>query len=77
MREGRAASAALTTPAETAARAIADAILSAEAPMRNPCDPMGDGLLSAWRATSDEDMMQSMLAAFTPAMGKGSESDGS
>jgi NAD(P)-dependent dehydrogenase (short-subunit alcohol dehydrogenase family) len=77
VREGRAASAALTTPAETAARAIADAILSSEVPLRNACDPMGEGLLTAWRATSDEEMMQSMLAAFTPLEGKGSESDGS
>jgi NAD(P)-dependent dehydrogenase (short-subunit alcohol dehydrogenase family) len=77
VREGRAASAALTTPAQTAARAIADAILNAEAPLRNACDPMGEGLLTAWRATSDEEMMQTMLAAFTSVSAKGSKSDGS
>ena len=54
---------AVTSP-EDAARAIADAILDDRAPLRNPCDPMGEGLLSAWRASDDETMMSGMLSLF-------------
>jgi NAD(P)-dependent dehydrogenase (short-subunit alcohol dehydrogenase family) len=49
-----------TAPAE-AARAIADAILDDEGPLRYGCDPMSIGLLAAWRGTSDEEMMRQML----------------
>jgi hypothetical protein len=50
-----------TTPAADAARAIADAILDDDGPMRSGCDPMAVGLLDAWRVTSDEQMMRGML----------------
>ncbi len=64
VRANRALAAELTTPARDAAREIVDAILDEAAPLRNPCDPMGSGLLASWRATSDEEMMQPMLALF-------------
>ncbi len=54
---------AVTSP-EEAARAIADAILDDHAPLRNPCDPMGAGLLAAWRDSDDETMMSGMLSLF-------------
>jgi len=50
-----------TTPAADAARAIADAILDDDGPLRHGCDPMAVGLLDAWRVTSDEQMMRGML----------------
>jgi NAD(P)-dependent dehydrogenase (short-subunit alcohol dehydrogenase family) len=53
------------TPAERAACAIADAILDDFAPLRVAPDPMGAGLLSAWRAQEDEATMRGMLAFFT------------
>ena len=43
---------------------IADAILDDHAPLRNPCDPMGAGLLAAWRDSDDETMMSGMLSLF-------------
>lgn len=49
---------------EDAARAIADAILDDHAPLRNSCDPMGAGLLAAWRDSDDETMMSGMLSLF-------------
>lgn len=52
------------TPPEEAARAIADAVLDESAPLRNACDPMGAGLLSAWRASDDETMMSGVLSLF-------------
>jgi len=55
--------------AEHAAAAIADAILDDDGPLRAACDPMGDGLLGAWRAQSDEEMMQPMLELFAPSNG--------
>jgi len=63
--EGRAASSGMTTPAPQAAAAIADAILDDEAPLRSGCDPMGVGLLSAWRSKSDEEVMQPMVEHFS------------
>jgi len=51
----------MTTPASDAARAIVDAILDDEGPLRYGCDPMSVGMLDAWRRTSDEDMMRGML----------------
>ena len=53
----------VTQPAD-AARAIVDAVLDDNAPLRNACDPMGAGLLSAWRASDDETMMSGMLSLF-------------
>jgi NAD(P)-dependent dehydrogenase (short-subunit alcohol dehydrogenase family) len=49
---------------EVAAGHIVDAILDDAAPMRNGCDPQSMGLLSAWRQTSDEDLMRASVARF-------------
>lgn len=51
----------ITSPAD-AARAMADAILDDGAPLRVGCDPLGIGLLDAWRGSSDEALMAPMLA---------------
>lgn len=51
----------MTTPAREAARAIVDAILDDDGPLRYGCDPMSVGMLDAWRRSSDEDMMRGML----------------
>ena len=56
---------ALSTPAPDAARSIVDAILSESETLRHGCDPMGDGLLAAWRAQSDEDVMRPMIDLFS------------
>lgn len=66
VRSNRALAAGMTTPASEAARQIVDAILCDDGPLRNPCDPMGSGLLASWRASSDEEMMRPMLALFAP-----------
>ena len=34
-------------------------------PMRVGCDPLGTGMIEAWRGTSDERLMQAMLPAWT------------
>jgi NAD(P)-dependent dehydrogenase (short-subunit alcohol dehydrogenase family) len=60
----RAPSVAAGTPPGDAARAIADAILADESPLRVACDPMGAGLLEAWRATDDETLQGPMRALF-------------
>ncbi|MFP8874219.1 MAG: SDR family NAD(P)-dependent oxidoreductase [Myxococcota bacterium] len=60
----RAAAAALPTPAAEAARTIVESILDDSAPLRVGCDPMGVGLLAAWRSQSDEELMAPMLATF-------------
>jgi NAD(P)-dependent dehydrogenase (short-subunit alcohol dehydrogenase family) len=62
---GRAAVEDQTTSSGDAARAIVDAILDDDAPLRVGCDPLATGFLEAWRATSDEAMMRSMLPAWT------------
>jgi NAD(P)-dependent dehydrogenase (short-subunit alcohol dehydrogenase family) len=51
----------MITSTEDAAAAIVNAILDDDAPLRCGCDPLGSGLLDAWRAQSDEELMQSML----------------
>jgi hypothetical protein len=56
----------LVTPPAEAARAIADAILDDASPLRSGCDPLGQGLLEAWRGQTDEAFMQGMLGAFAP-----------
>jgi len=61
---GRAAVEDQKTSTEDASRAIVDAILDDD-PLRVACDPLAIGLLDAWRATSDEDLMRSMLSAWT------------
>jgi len=58
------------TPVERAAVAITEAILDDSAPLRVGPDPMGAGLLAAWRAQDDEAAMRPMLALFAgPAAG--------
>jgi NAD(P)-dependent dehydrogenase (short-subunit alcohol dehydrogenase family) len=63
---GRRGAGALTEPAEAAAARIADAILDDDAPLRNACDPLGEGQLQGWRAGRDEDLMRAILAATRP-----------
>jgi NAD(P)-dependent dehydrogenase (short-subunit alcohol dehydrogenase family) len=46
---GRRAVASMTASSESAARAIADAILDDASPLRVACDPLGAGQLEAWR----------------------------
>ena len=60
----RAPSVAAGTPVDAAAQAIADAILDDDAPLRVACDPMGAGLLDAWRASDDETLQAPMRALF-------------
>lgn len=62
---GRAAVEDQKTSTEDAANAIVDAILDDDAPLRVACDPLARGLLDAWRASDDEGLMRSMLAAWT------------
>jgi len=65
MYEGRQGSIAdMITSTEDAARAIADAVLDDDAPLRVGCDPLGIGLIEAWRTTPDEDLMQAMMSAW-------------
>jgi len=58
---GRRAVAPMTTSPESAARAIADAILDDASPLRVACDPLGAGQLEAWRTHSDEELMRAMI----------------
>lgn len=53
------------TSTADAARAIADAVLDDDAPLRVACDPLASGLLDAWRTTTDEALMQAMLPTWT------------
>jgi NAD(P)-dependent dehydrogenase (short-subunit alcohol dehydrogenase family) len=62
--QGRLAVADMITPAPEAAAAIVDAILDDDAPLRSGCDPMGRGLLDAWRTANDEDLMRNMLGTW-------------
>jgi NAD(P)-dependent dehydrogenase (short-subunit alcohol dehydrogenase family) len=61
---GRLGIADMITPAPEAAAAIVDAILDDDAPLRSGCDPLGRGLLDAWRTASDEEMMRNMLGTW-------------
>lgn len=61
---GRRSVAGQVTSPEAAARAVADAILDDAAPLRCACDPLAEGLLAGWRATSDEEFRRGMLPAF-------------
>lgn len=56
--EGRA------TPAAEAAARIADAVLDDASPLRVACDPVGEQLLRAWRAKSDEEHRRAMAPAW-------------
>jgi NAD(P)-dependent dehydrogenase (short-subunit alcohol dehydrogenase family) len=58
--------ATMIQPTGDAARLIVDAILDDDGPMRYGCDPMGAGLIDAWRKASDEEMMRGMLAQLLP-----------
>jgi NAD(P)-dependent dehydrogenase (short-subunit alcohol dehydrogenase family) len=53
------------TSTADAANAIVDAVLDDDAPLRVACDPLAVGLLDAWRTTTDEQLMQAMLPAWT------------
>jgi hypothetical protein len=65
MYEGRKGKVAdFVTPTEEAARRIVDAILDDDAPLRVGCDPLSIGMLDSWRASSDEDLMRPMVAAW-------------
>jgi NAD(P)-dependent dehydrogenase (short-subunit alcohol dehydrogenase family) len=52
---------AMVTPVDEAARAIVDAILDDDAPLRVGCDPLSVGMLDAWRQQADEAFQVSML----------------
>jgi NAD(P)-dependent dehydrogenase (short-subunit alcohol dehydrogenase family) len=54
----------ITSTAE-AARRIVDAVLDDDAPLRVGCDDLGSGLLDAWRASTDEEMMLRMLGVWS------------
>jgi NAD(P)-dependent dehydrogenase (short-subunit alcohol dehydrogenase family) len=58
--------AAMIQPAADAAALIVDAILDDDGPMRSGCDPMGIGLIDAWRRATDEEMMRGMLDQLVP-----------
>jgi NAD(P)-dependent dehydrogenase (short-subunit alcohol dehydrogenase family) len=58
---GRRGVSPMITSAAAAARAIADAILDDASPLRVACDPLGAGLLQAWRTHSDEDLWRAMI----------------
>jgi NAD(P)-dependent dehydrogenase (short-subunit alcohol dehydrogenase family) len=62
--DGRSAVEDEKTSVEDAARAIADAIVDDDAPLRVACDPLAVGLLAAWRSNSDEDIMRMMMPAW-------------
>jgi NAD(P)-dependent dehydrogenase (short-subunit alcohol dehydrogenase family) len=57
-------STSIVTSPQDAARAIADAILDDEAPLRNGCDPVSRMLLEQWRTSSDEDLLRGMRERF-------------
>lgn len=65
--EGRMGVADMTTRTDDAARAVADAVLDDDAPLRVGCDPLSVGMLEGWRAQSDEAWMRSMLPGLTGA----------
>ena len=54
-----------TTSTADAARAIADAILDDDAPMRVGCDPMSVGMIDYWRTVSDEDLAAATVGFLT------------
>jgi NAD(P)-dependent dehydrogenase (short-subunit alcohol dehydrogenase family) len=62
---GRQGIEAMITSVEDASRAIVDAILDDDAPLRVGCDPLAVGLLDAWRGQPDEAFLQSMLPAWS------------
>ena len=62
--EGRRAIEGSVTTAADAANAIVKAVLDDASPLRVGCDPLSAGMISAWRTTSDEDLMRAMLPAW-------------
>ena len=62
--QGRLNVGGMITSTADAAGAIVDAILDDDAPLRHGCDPLGSGLLDAWRTQSDEALMRSMLGTW-------------
>jgi NAD(P)-dependent dehydrogenase (short-subunit alcohol dehydrogenase family) len=64
MWENRQGVRAAYTPAEEAARRIANAILDDGGPLRYGCDDLSEGMLDAWRATENEAWLRPMLEAF-------------
>jgi len=64
---GRRGVAPMITSSASAARAIADAILDDASPLRVACDPLGAGLLEAWRTHSDEELWRAMLGQGAPS----------
>ncbi|HEX6310991.1 MAG TPA: SDR family NAD(P)-dependent oxidoreductase [Acidimicrobiia bacterium] len=62
--EGRLNVGEMITSAGAAAVAIVDAVLDDDAPLRVGCDPLGIGLLDAWRSQGDERLMRGMLATW-------------
>ena len=61
-RAGRQSVDANTTEADVAARAIVDAILDDASPLRVGCDPLGAGMLEAWRTAEDERWQRDFMA---------------
>jgi hypothetical protein len=53
-------------PVSEAATAIVEAIQDETGPMRRSCDPMGAGLLEAWRTHPSEQLMSSMERTWMP-----------
>lgn len=65
MYDGRKQSVAdMVTPTADAARAIGDAILDDDGPLRYGCDPLSVGMLDAWRQTPDEDLMRAVMSSW-------------
>ena len=65
MYDGRKVSVAdMVTPTADAARAIGDAILDDDGPLRYGCDPLSVGMLDAWRQTPDEDLMRAVMSSW-------------
>lgn len=60
---GRRGAGSMTESPEAAAARVADAILDDDAPLRNACDPLGEGQLEAWRSRSDEELLRAILTA--------------
>ena len=65
MYDGRKVSVAdMVTPTADAARAIGDAILDDDGPLRYGCDPLSVGMLDAWRQPPDEDLMRAVMSSW-------------
>jgi len=61
----RAATVGDATSVERASRAIVDAILDDDSPLRVACDPLGASLLTAWQRAQGEDLLRSYLDGFS------------